>query len=286
MSDIGNSSAGLDALMPSAMAERAEQIGVQKAEMELFRLLVLAFLAGAFIALGAVFSTTVGTGGATLPFGVARLLMGLAFSLGLILVVVGGAELFTGNMLIVMAWANRKVTTARLLRNWSMAYLGNFLGATATAGVVFASGMYRFGGGDVGAFALRIADAKLSLGFLEAVALGALCNVLVCLAVWLTLSARSTTDRIAAIVPPITAFVACGFEHSIANMYFVPVAIFIKRSAAPEFWYAAKLAPEDFPGLHWSGFLSANLLPVTLGNIIGGAVMVGAVYWAVYLRKR
>jgi formate transporter FocA len=283
MSESGD--AAPDALLPPAMAERVEQVGVRKAEMDLFRLFALAFLAGAFIALGAVFSTTVGTGGAELPYGQNRLLMGTAFSLGLILVIVGGAELFTGNMLIVMAWANRKVPTTKLLRNWSVAYVGNFAGSVATAGVVFASGQYRFAGGDVGLLALRIADAKVSLGFIEAVALGAMCNVLVCLAVWLTFSARTTTDRVLVIVPPITAFVACGFEHCVANMYFVPFAIFVRAFAPDVFWGAAGATPDAFANIQWAAFLQNNLLPVTVGTMIGGALMVAAVYWSIYLRK-
>ena len=277
--------AGIDALLPPAMAERAERIGVQKAGMDALRLFVLAVLAGAFIALGAVFSTVVIAGGeGVLPFGVTRLLAGLVFSLGLILVVVGGAELFTGNNLIVMAWAGGKVSTALLLRNWAIVYAGNFAGALATAAIVFASGHYLFGGGAVGAVAVKIAAAKLQLGFVEAIALGMLCNALVCLAVWLTYSARTTTDRVMVIVPPIAAFVAAGFEHSIANMYFLPIGLLIKSHAAGGFWEASGLTATQFPHLTWGAFLLWNLLPVTIGNIIGGALMVGGVYWAVYLR--
>lgn len=277
--------AGIDALLPPAMAEKAERIGVQKAGMDALRLFVLAVLAGAFIALGAVFSTVVVAGSeGVLPFGVTRLLAGIVFSLGLILVIVGGAELFTGNNLIVIAWAGGKVSTRLLMRNWAIVYAGNFAGALATAAIVFVSGHHLFGGGAIGAAALRIAAAKVQLGFVEAIALGMLCNALVCLAVWLTYSARTTTDRVMVIVPPIAAFVAAGFEHSIANMYFIPVGLLINGNAATGFWEATGLAATQFPQLTWGAFLLWNLLPVTIGNIIGGALMVGGVYWAVYLR--
>ena len=275
----------LDALMPAEMAARAEQVGARKAHLPALSVFVLAVLAGAFIGLGAVFSTTVVAGTAGLPYGLVRVLAGLAFSLGLILVLVGGAELFTGNSLIIMAWASGKVSTRLLLQNWAIVYLGNFAGALATAALLFLSSQFTFGQGAVGAAALAAANAKVGLGFVQAVVLGILCNALVCLAVWLTFSARTTTDRILAIVPPITAFVAAGFEHSIANMYFIPVALFIKAGAPPAFWTAIGKTAADFPGLTWQRFLLNNLLPVTLGNVIGGAVMVGAVYWFVYLRQ-
>lgn len=275
----------IDALLPPEMATRAEEIGVKKAAMDAARLFVLAVLAGAFIALGAAFATTVAAGaGWPLPYGWIRLSAGLVFSLGLILVVVGGAELFTGNNLIVMAWANRKISTARLLRNWAIVYAGNFVGALATAAQVFFGGQYLFANGAVGAAALSAARAKIGLGFVQAVALGVLCNALVCLAVWLTYSARTTGDKILAIIPPIAAFVAAGFEHSVANMYFIPVGLFIRAGAPELFWASIGDSPADYSDLTWGGFLLDNLLPVTVGNLIGGTVLVGAVYWFVYLR--
>jgi formate transporter len=275
-----------DALLPPQMAAKAAEVGARKAALDLVSMAALAVLAGAFIALGALFATTVvaGAGGA-LPYGVTRLLAGLVFSLGLILVVVGGAELFTGNTLIVMAWAGGAVSGRLLARNWAVVFLGNFAGALATALLVFVSGQYAFGGGAVGQAALATADAKVQLSFVQAVALGVLCNALVCLAVWLTFSARTTTDRVLCIVPPIAAFVAAGFEHSVANMYFIPIALLIKAGAPPSFWAAIGKTPADYPALTWEGFLLANLLPVTLGNVIGGTLLVGAVYWFVYLRK-
>jgi formate transporter len=272
-----------DALLPPEMAARAEDVGVRKARLDSVSLFALGVLAGAFISLGAIFATTVSAGAAELPFGVVRLLAGLAFSLGLILVIIGGAELFTGNTLIVMAWASGKVSTALVLRNWSIVYVGNLVGALATVAVMFVSGQYSFGGGSVGLVALTIGNAKAGLDFVPAIALGMMCNALVCLAVWLTFSARTTTDRILAIVPPIAAFVAAGFEHSVANMYFIPEAIAIRTLAPDAFWRSIGRMPADYPNLTLGGLLS-NLLPVTIGNVIGGAVMVGIVYWFIYLR--
>lgn len=274
------------ALLPPEMAKKAEEAGVVKANLGKRRMFALAVLAGAFIALGAIFATTVTTGASgSLTFGVTKLLGGFVFSLGLILVVVAGAELFTGNNLIVMAWADRKVSTAKLLRNWVIVYLGNFVGAIFTVGLMFVSGQYTFAGGAVGLNALNIANGKMGFGFLQAVALGALCNALVCLAVWLCMSARTTTDKILAIIFPITAFVAAGFEHSVANMFFVPMGLFIKAWAGPAFWEAAGTTAAAYPNLTWTNFLAHNLLPVTIGNIIGGALMVGLVYWFIYLRE-
>jgi formate transporter len=276
-----------DALLPAEMAEKAELSGVRKAHLDLASSFTLSVLAGAFIALGAVFATTVVAGGSgTLPYGVVRLLAGTAFSLGLILVLVAGAELFTGNNLIVMAWASRRVSTGLLLRNWLVVFAGNFVGSIGTALLVYLGGHHTFGNGAVGAAALATANAKTGLGFVQAVALGTLCNALVCLAVWLTLSARTVADKVLAIVPPIAAFVAAGFEHSVANMYFIPSGLFIKAGADEAFWTQIAHAPTDYPNLTWHNFLVHNLVPVTIGNIIGGAVLVGMVYWFVYLRGR
>lgn len=281
------------------MAVKAEQLGVKKAHLDFVRMFALAILAGAFIALGAIFATTVSAGAMNLtgadgaaafstglPYGVTRLLAGLAFSLGLILVVVAGAELFTGNNLIVMAWAGRKVSTRLMLWNWLVVWVGNFVGSLLTVGLMLAAGQYKFGSGAVGAAALSTANSKAGLGFFQALALGILCNALVCLAVWLTYSARSTTDRILAIIPPITAFVAAGFEHSVANMYFIPMGLLVKASAPDTFWSSIHKTAADYADLTWGNFLVNNLIPVTIGNIIGGAVLVGAMYWFIYLRGR
>jgi formate transporter len=288
-----------DAILPSAMAVRAEEAGVKRVSTDALTMLVLSILAGAFIAFGALFATTVSAGSITvvgpdgaatasagLPYGVVRLLSGLTFSLGLILVAVAGAELFTGNNLIVMAWASRKVTTGGLLFNWTVVFVGNFIGAFTTAVLMFLTTQYTFGGGAVGLAALSMAHSKASLAFVPAVALGIMCNALVCLASWMCYSARTTIDRVISIVPPVTAFVAAGFEHSIANMYFIPMGLFIKAGAPDSFWAAIGKTAASYPALTWSNFLLGNLLPVTIGNIIGGSIMVAAVYWFVYLRGK
>jgi formate transporter len=288
----------IDSLLPPEMATRAEYLGVRKAEMPLVNMLMLSILAGAFISLGAIFATTVAAGGMSvtaadgsvayttgLPYGVTRLLTGLVFCLGLILVVVGGAELFTGNNLIVMAWASGKVTGRALLWNWVVVYIGNFLGSIGTVILMFLSKQYTFGSDSVGIAALRIGVAKVELGFVQAIALGILCNALVCLAVWLTYSARTTLDKILSIVFPITAFVAAGFEHSIANMYFIPYALFLKNFD-PAFMERVGDRVANLDALTWQTFFINNLIPVTIGNIIGGVVLVAAIYWIVFLRVK
>ena len=276
----------IDALMPAEMAQKAEAVGVKKANMATLPMLGLAVLAGAFISAGAIFATTVGAGTADVPFGLAKFAVGLSFTLGLILVIVGGAELFTGNNLIVMAFTSGKVTFAQLMRNWGIVYLGNFLGSIGTALLMFVSAQYTFGKGAIGLAALNTANAKCGLGFFQAIALGIMCNALVCMAVWLCFSARSTTDKILAIIPPISAFVAAGFEHSIANMYFIPMGLFIKTWGSPAFFESIGKTAADFANLTWGHFFLANLLPVTIGNIIGGAVMVGLMYWFIFNGKK
>ena len=277
---------GMDALLPPQMAAKAEDLGVVKARMGWRNMFALSILAGAFIGLGAVFATTVTAGTAgMLPFGVVKLLGGVVFCLGLILVVIAGAELFTGNNLIVMAWADGRITLGQVARNWLIVYCGNFMGSIATAFLMFITKQYSFGGGAVGLNALNLANAKCSLEFMQAIALGIMCNALVCLAVWLCYSSRSNSDKILSILFPITAFVAAGFEHCVANMYFIPLGLFVKAGAGPSFWDAIHKTSFDFVNLTWSKFLWANLLPVTIGNVIGGAFMVGIVYWFVYIRK-
>lgn len=271
----------IDALLPQEMATRAEYLGVRKAETPILKMFALSVLAGAFVALGAVFATTIATGASgILPFGVTKMLVGFVFCLGLILVIVGGAELFTGNNLIVMAWASRKVSSRSLLQNWIIVYIGNFIGAIGTAILVLLSKQYTFANGAVGQTALEIANSKLQFGFGQAIVLGILCNTLVCLAVWLTFSARTTIDKIAAIIFPISAFVAVGFEHSIANMYFIPIGLLVKYFD-PAYTASTGL---DLSGLTWYAFVIDNLLPVTIGNILGGSFLVAAVYWAIFLR--
>jgi formate/nitrite transporter len=265
---------GIDALLPPEIAQKAEAVGVQKTRMETGRLLALAVLAGAFIALGAMFATTVLAGAD-----------GVVLCLGLILVVVGGAELFTGNTLMVMAWAAGEVRLREMLRAWTIVYIGNFIGAVGTAALVFLSGQYLLGKGSVALVALTLALNKATLSFDQALFLGILCNVLVCLAVWLAFGARSTSDKVLAVLFPVSAFVVAGFEHSVANMYLVPLGLFIKAWAPASLWTQLGSSAAAYDALTWPAFFVC-LIPVTIGNIIGGGGLVGAVYWFIYLRKR
>jgi formate/nitrite transporter len=248
--------------------------------------LVLALLAGIYIAFGAIFSTLSAAGASgVIPHGITRIISGLVFTVGLILVVVGGAELFTGNNLMVMAWADRQISTGKLLRNWVLVYAGNFIGSVLMAFLVFQSGHYASNGGSIGLSILSIAETKTSLPFIHALSLGVLCNILVCLAVWLSYSAKSVSGKILAIIPPISAFVAAGFEHSVANMYFIPMGLLVKFGVDGSFWNLIQKTPADFPHLTVSGILVNNLLPVSLGNIIGG-LMIGLAYWFIYLYRK
>ena len=261
-----------DAYAPSQIAVRVRDVGEAKATAPFLTMLALAVLAGAFISLGALFYTvTVTIGGAdtAASFGLVRLAGGITFSLGLVLVVVGGAELFTGNNLIAMAWAAGRITTNQVIRNWVWVYLGNLLGALGTVVLVLMAGIHTLGDGAVGEMMVRIAQAKASLDPVSAFARGVLCNVLVCLAVWLCMGARGVADKILAIVFPISAFVACGFEHSVANMYFLPVGLVLSVAGSMP--------------VSLSGALG-NLVLVTIGNILGGTILVALVYWFVYLR--
>lgn len=260
------------AFTPQQIAERVESLGVAKARTNAFTLLVLALLAGAFISLGALFFTLIVTGSEA-GFGLTRLIGGVGFCLGLILVVVAGAELFTGNNLIAMAWASRLVSTRDLLRNWVIVYVGNVLGCLGTVALAIWSDLDALGGGAFGETALRVAQGKADLDLGAGFARGVLCNALVCLAVWLAMGGRSVFDKVVAILFPITAFVALGLEHSIANWFFLPYAMALETSAASG---AATISLD--------GALR-NLGAVTAGNIVGGTLLVAGVYWMAYLRN-
>jgi formate/nitrite transporter len=256
----------LDAHAPREIARKVESLGVAKARTDALTLLVLAVLAGAFISLGALFCTVVVTDSG-LGFGGTRFLGGLAFSLGLVLVVVAGAELFTGNNLLAMAWASRLIGTREVLRNWGIVYVGNVIGCLGTVAISTWGNLGSLGGGAVGETAVAVAAAKAGLSLGEAFARGALCNALVCLAVWLTMGGRSVVDKVVAVVFPVTGFVAMGLEHSIANWFFLPFGLALDRE----------------------GFVSVpgvirNLVAVTAGNIAGGTLLVAGVYWVAYLR--
>ena len=262
---------GFDAFSPKEIAQRVETIGVSKARLPLLSMVMLGILAGAFIGLGALYYVLVVSDPA-LGFAARRVLGGVAFSLGLILVIVAGAELFTGNNLLVMAWADHQITTRELLINWLVICAANFVGAVGVAALVCLSGHPAMNDGLVADQYLRIAAAKCALPFWSAFFKGVLCNILVCIAVWMALAGRSVIDRAVAIIFPISAFVAAGFEHSVANMFFIPMGLMLK---------AAGYQADQAQMLTWFG-LWHNLLPVILGNLIGGSVFVGLVYHVIY----
>ncbi|MBK9428156.1 MAG: formate/nitrite transporter family protein [Gammaproteobacteria bacterium] len=265
---------GFDAYAPAEIAERVLKVGVIKAHMPLLTMWMLAVLAGAFIGLGALFFTLV-ISDHSLGFANSRVLGGVCFSLGLVLVVVAGAELFTGNNLLVMAWAEGCLTTRDVLRDWAIVGAGNFVGATGLVVIVYLSGYGALNNGEVARTAVQIAMAKCALPFWEAFFRGVLCNVLVCMAVWMAMAGRSVVDKAVAIIFPVSAFVAAGFEHSIANMYFIPLGMLLRESLTV-----------PIPGaeiISWIG-LARNLVPVILGNLMGGSVLVALVYHLIYRR--
>jgi formate/nitrite transporter len=269
-----------DCRPPAEMALKMEGVGVTKANGNIWTISLLGIMAGFFIGLGAMFCTLVTTD-IQIGFGLTKLVGGVVFSLGLILVVIAGAELFTGNALMVGSRASGKIKLAQLFRNWGIVYFTNLVGSLLLVLVVFYSQFWALDGFKVGVNALSIANAKVNLAFWPAFARGILCNTLVCLAVWLCLGARTTVDKIFAILFPITAFVACGFEHSIANMYFIPMGIAMAGQA--KVLEVAGVTANQVANLNVAGFIG-NLVPVTLGNIAGGT-FVGSMYWLIYLRK-
>lgn len=275
----------IDAYTPAQMAARVEKAGIVKGNLDFLSMFILSIVAGAFIAFGAILYTYV-IHDSSLSLGLTKLLGGLVFCLGLILVIVAGAELFTGNNLIVMAYVSRKISLQRLLRNWTIVFCGNLAGSLAMVFLLSQSGQWTAAGASVGVEALMIANGKVNLTFLQALSRGILCNILVCLAVWLCFSGRSVTDKVLAIIFPITAFVALGFEHSVANMYFVPAGLVLKHNTQVLSAAEGLLGQvPDLSRLTIFGFLVRNLLPVSLGNIIGGGLLVGIIYWFVYLRR-
>lgn len=279
---IPGSSAALG-FSPSEMAEKAMASAQNKVNAGFIKLFLLAILAGMYIAFGAVFSALSVTGMAGVwPYGFVRLVAGLTFCLGLILVVVSGAELFTGNNLMVIAWINKQINLGSMLRNWAIVYFGNFVGSLLIAALILLGKTYTASNGELGKLMVSLAEHKLGYTFLTALTLGILCNMLVCLAVWMTYSTPSTSGKILAILFPITAFIAAGFEHSVANMYIIPVAILLK-GFDPSFISTLQI---DTSTLTWVNFFLRNLLPVTLGNILGGAGMIGVFYAVIYPAKK
>jgi len=273
-----------DLLLPAAMAKVAEEAGVYKATKQPLTTFFLAITAGVFISIAFVFYITVTTGSGAVPFGLAKLVGGICFSLGLMLVVICGADLFTSTVLIVVAKASGRISWLQLARNWINVYIGNLFGALFFVGLIWFSGEHMLANGAWGLNVLQTADHKMHHSFIEAVCLGILANLMVCMAVWMSYSGRTLTDKMLAMVLPVAMFVASGFEHSIANMFMIPMAIVIRDFASAEFWQTAGASAEQFSSLTVSNFIVDNLIPVTLGNIIGGGILVGLTYWVIYLR--
>ena len=267
---------GLDAYSPAEIQAKVEVLGVKKARMPFLASFMLSVVAGVGIGLGGLFFCIV-LADATLSFAVQRVLGGIVFSLGLALVVIGGAELFTGNCLIVMAWANRQIKTSEILRNWSIVWIGNLVGALALVFMVFMSHHMAMNNGAVGAAVLKLAVGKIAPDFTTIFFKGVLCNLLVCLAVWMSYAGRSVTDKMVGLVLPVALFVAAGFDHCIANMYFLPLAWVVAHTGQVP-------AGMDVSAITLSG-IAHNLIPATLGNIVGGAGFVGFTYWLIYRKS-
>ena len=272
-------------LSPAEVAELVVGVGQRKAEMSVTNQLILSVMAGAFIAFGAAGScVAVHT---VESAGVAKALAGALFAAGLIMVVVAGGELFTGNSLMLMALAEGRISPWQLLRSWFVVYAGNFAGALLTAGLVCLSGQWGMSGGLLGASVIKTAVGKTALSFRNAFFLGVLCNWLVCLAVWMSFAARDIAGKVLVIFFPIWLFVTSGFEHSVANMYYIPAGILAAAEPALAGRAASVgLSPEALANLNWGAMLQANLLPVTLGNVVGGGVLVALAYWFVYRRDK
>ena len=269
-------------LTPAQMAEAAEDAAYAKATGRPLKSFLLGLTAGGYIALGFVFFVTSQVGAADMPWGVARVLGGVVFATGLVLVVLTGAELFTSSTLTLTARASGRLTWGQLLKNWGIVYVANFIGALTIVGLVFLGGTWRSADGGWGAVVLNTSLGKVSHSFLEVFVLGILCNLMVCLAIWAAYSGRTTTDKTVAATMPIALFVAAGFEHSVANMFMIPLGLLIKQTAGEGFWAEAGLLQGDFADLTWGAFFVDNLLPVTLGNIVGGGLMIGILYWTIF----
>ncbi|MDR0805585.1 MAG: formate transporter FocA [Enterobacteriaceae bacterium] len=270
-------------LSPAAMTQVAENSGIYKATKRPIITFCSAILAGAFISIAFVFYITATTGTTNVPFGMAKFLGGVCFSLGLMLVVACGTDLFTSTILTCIPKATNRITWGQMFFNWINVYFGNLVGALSFVAIIFLAGQMTAANGLWGLNVLQTANHKLHHTFVEAVALGALANIMVCLAVWMSYAGRSLTDKMFVMILPVAMFVASGFEHSIANMFMIPMGIVIKNFASPEFWQMISMTPEQFPSLTVSNFISDNLIPVTIGNIIGG-LMVGMPFWVMYLR--
>jgi formate/nitrite transporter len=269
-------------LKPAEILDFTISVAKDKVAGRFQKLLLLSFLAGAFIAFAAEGSNMAAFNLLAEPttYGLGKSLAGAIFGTGLMLVVLAGGELFTGNTLILAAVCEKKVTTGKMLRNWAIVYIGNLLGSLFIAYLMANSGLFSSGGNMLGAVTLKIAVYKVNLSFMEAFYLGILCNMLVCLAVWMSYGADTMSGKILAIFFPIWLFITSGFEHSVANMYYIPAGMFIKGNS--QFLELAGFHGSELANLNIAGFFLNNLLPVTLGNIVGGGLLVGVIYWYIY----
>ena len=269
--------------MPSAHPlSEVSQYGLHKINKSIHHSFGLSVFAGMFIAIAFVFYVTVTTGAGDSAWGLTRLAGGVAFSLGLILVVVCGAELFTSTVLSSVAWAQGKLNSKQLLGCWARVYLGNFVGAMLILLLVVGGKMYLLDGGQWGISVLKLAQHKIHHTWLEAFSLGVLCNLLVCLGIWMTFSSKDMLTKSMLLILPVAMFVSSGFEHSIANLFMVPLGIVLQNTVSPEFFLSIGYTADTFADLTISHFIFNNLIPVTLGNIVGGGVMVGLGYWLIY----
>ena len=274
-----------ESLMPPEMAKKAAEAGVYKVNKSFFKTFMLAVTAGMQIGIAFIFYTTVTSGTADVAPGFSHFIGGLAFSLGLILVVVTGSELFTSSTLVVVAKASGLVTWGQLVKNWLQVYFGNFVGCILLVGIMLVAQQYMSDAGGIGLNAMHIAQHKMHHSFASAVALGTMANLLVCIAVWMSYAGRTLTDKVLILILPVAMFVSSGFEHSIANMFQIPFAIGIKNFAPVEFWEMTHTTANQFADLNMVDFVVNNLIPVTIGNIIGGSLFVGLWFWSIYLRK-
>ena len=274
----------VDSFSPAQMTQIAEEIGNYKVNKHPSSTILSAIIAGVFISIAFVFYITVTTGTATVAFGLAKLVGGICFSLGLMLVVCCGSDLFTSTVLTILPKMTHKISWTKMIRNWIFVYIGNFIGAILFVTIIWFSGQYMVANGLWGLNVLQTADHKLHHTFIEAVCLGLLANLMVCLAAWISYAGRSLLDKMLIMVLPVAMFVASGFEHSIANMFMIPMGIVIKNFASPEFWTAVGVSADTFNSLTIEHFVLNNLIPVTIGNILGG-LAVALPYWALYLRK-
>ncbi|KOO09416.1 formate transporter FocA [Vibrio hepatarius] len=278
--------ANIQYFSPMEMMAEAEKFALSKAKKTSSMTLSLAVMAGAFIGLAFLFYITVTTGSAGAGWGLSRFAGGLAFSMGLILIVLCGGELFTSSVLTSIAWANKQITFGKMLKTWGKVYVGNFIGAMLLLAIVSAAGLYQMDNGQWGLNALNIAQHKLHHTVIQAFALGILCNLLVCLAIWLTFSSANAMTKAVMTILPVAMFVSSGFEHCVANMFMVPLGIVIQTFAPESFWTQVGVAQAQYADLNITQFVTANLIPVTIGNIVGGSVLVGLANWSIYRRPQ